>query len=73
MKAPTKVEEVEDPNAARAAFYKTPVASKVIFVDTTPAYWVITRTSDTTLTAYNTNSSETFEGTFEDFNAAMRG
>ena len=41
------------------------------FIDGTPSNWEITPT-ETGITAYNSKTAERFEGSIEDFNAALR-
>jgi hypothetical protein len=54
---------------------KPPSTAKEVlkFKDTSPANWVISIALGGNVTAYNTQSGETFNGTPADFNAALRG
>ena len=53
---------------------EAPAKSAVVFADTVPCNWTIIRDFETDIiSATNSNSGETFEGTIAEFNAALRG
>lgn len=63
-----KVNTLEDNKPTKNT--PAPVAK---FTDITPCNWNIEATGDDTIVAVNEFSGERFEGTREDFSAALRG
>ena len=69
--APAPATPAAQPPAPAAA----PVAKSVnaVFADRTPCNWSLVGNKDGSISASNSNTGETFEGSMADFNAALRG